>query len=349
MAVFQNRAILFANRVKSEPAFSAASGYEMMLTRNPESYILPGTWGVLMARRRIFVRAKGENRLILEPPPSLSSASTAWEGFLLERHSMPAFVEFPPNMRFEGHLIGMTLCDQPPTTFWRENGREKSARLFNGRIGMTSGEIDASHQSGTSIVLPLVIHNATMARVCEEVTGTRPIELIPSPDVEDHAIEFLIMALVEDLKNGCPTGRMFGESIVNTIAAYTAQRYSQSSFRFREHRDGLPGRCLRRVLEYIEANLGHDLGVNEISQVALISPYYFGKLFKRSTGQTLHRYVLEQRVKKAKKLLATSNVSLVEIASIVGLPNQSHFTTVFRKKTGVTPGYYRSAVKGISR
>jgi AraC family transcriptional regulator len=103
------------------------------------------------------------------------------------------------------------------------------------------------------------------------------------------------------------------------------------------------------VLEYIEANLGHDLGVNEISQVALISPYYFGKLFKRSTGQTLHRYVLEQRVKKAKKLLATSNVSLVEIASIVGLPNQSHFTTVFRKKTGVTFGYYRSAVKGISR
>jgi AraC family transcriptional regulator len=302
-----------------------------------------------MAERRILIEADGDVRLPVVPDPLLSSGATTWEGFLLEQHYMPPVLEFPAHMRFPGHIIAVTLCDEPPTTYWRENGRERNARLFNGRIAMTSQEIYASHQIGASIAQALLIHDSTMERVCEELPGQRTIELVQRPDVEDHALRFLIMALVEDLKNGCPTGRTFGESIVNTIAAYSAQRYARRSIRFREHRDGLSALCLRRVLEYIEANLAHDLGVNEISQVALISPYYFGKLFKQSTGQTLHRYVLERRIRKAKNLLATSNLALVEIASSVGLPNQSHFTTAFRKKMGVTPGYFRATVKGISR
>ena len=188
-----------------------------------------------------------------------------------------------------------------------------------------------------------------MERVCEERQGQRRIQLIQRPDIEDNAIRYMIMALGEDLKDGCPTGRMFGESIVNTIAAYTAQRYGTSSCRFREYRDGLPARCLRRVVDYIDANLTHDLGVNEISRVALISPYYFGKLFKRSTGQTPHQYVLNQRIRKAMSLLAATDIPLIEIASIVGLPSQSHFTTAFRKKIGLTPGSYRTSMRGQHR
>jgi len=75
-----------------------------------------------------------------------------------------------------------------------------------------------------------------------------------------------------------------------------------------------------------------DLGLSEISRVALISPYYFGKLFKRSTGQTLHQYVLEQRIRKAQTLLAGTKITLVEIASIVGVANQSHFTPRSKKR-----------------
>jgi AraC-like DNA-binding protein len=136
-------------------------------------------------------------------------------------------------------------------------------------------------------------------------------------------------------------GDVFGESIVG--AAYLRAAYAAivSSRRF-EQRGGLPADCLGRVLDYIDSNLDRDLRVTEVSRVALISSYHFGKLFKRSTGRTIHQYVLDHRIRKARSLLVTSNATLIEIASMVGLANQSHFTTAFKKKMGVPPGRYRS-------
>ena len=300
-----------------------------------------------MADRRILVNVEGKVRPPLLAQPILSSAASAWEGFLFEQIAMPPVVEFPPHMIFRGHMLAVTLCQRPAITYWSEYGRERNARLFNGRVAMNSSkELIASRQQGASMVYGLLLHNSTMERVCEEVPGRRQIELTPRPDVKDDALRHLVMAIAEDLKEGCPTGRIFGESIANTIAAYTARRYATSNCRFREYRDGLATSCLRRVLDYIDANLERDLGVAEISQIALISPYYFGKLFKQSTGETIHQYVLDQRIRKAQSLLATSNITLVEIAATVGLANQSHFTTAFKKKMGVTPGHYRSSMKG---
>ena len=300
-----------------------------------------------MAERRILVNVNGQERPPLLPQPIISSAGAAWEGFVLEQHYFPPIVEFPANMSFPGHVVGLTLCDEPPITYWREGGVERYARLFNGRVSVNSSqELINARQRGASLVNALLIHDSTMERVCEEVPGRRHIELIPRPDLKDDVLRYLIMAMVEDLKEGCPTGRTLGESIANTIAAYTAEKYAAFSCRFREYRNGLSACCLRTVLDYIDANLERDLGLNEISRVALISPYYFGKLFKRSTGQTLHQYVLEQRIRKAQSLLARTKIALVEIASMVGLANQSHFTTAFKKKIGVTPGNYRASVRG---
>ena len=62
----------------------------------------------------------------------------------------------------------------------------------------------------------------------------------------------------ESFPRCAPTGRIFGESIANMIAAYSAQRYV-SSCCLREFRDGLTPHCLRKVLDYIESNLDRDL------------------------------------------------------------------------------------------
>lgn len=135
---------------------------------------------------------------------------------------------------------------------------------------------------------------------------------------------------------------VFGASIVSASYLQAAYAAIVSSRGFREQRAGLPANCLSRVLVYIDSNLDRDLRVTEVSRVALISSYHFGKLFKRSTGRTIHQYVLDQRIRKARSLLATSDATLIEIASMVGLANQSHFTTAFKKKTGFPPGYYRN-------
>lgn len=300
-----------------------------------------------MAKGRIIANVDGLERPPVPFQPIMSSADTTWEGFALEQHYTPPFIEYPDNIKFSGHLIALNLCNEPALLFYRARGaKERVTRIPDGALSISSSpEIVASRQYGESMVFPLLIDNSTMQRVCEDTAGDRQIELIQNAAVEDQTLRNLLWAMAEDLRAGCPAGRIFGESLASAIAAYAANKYSVWSARFPKYRDGLPLGCLKNVLEYIHANLDSDLGVAEIARVALISPYHFGKLFKRSTGHTLHQYVLEQRIRKARSLLAFSNKGLAEIAFMVGLANQSHFTTVFKKKLGVTPGYYRSQVR----
>ncbi|PYM29915.1 MAG: hypothetical protein DME15_20175 [Candidatus Rokuibacteriota bacterium] len=105
----------------------------------------------------------------------------------------------------------------------------------------------------------------------------------------------------------------------------------------------LPGSRLRRVTEYIEQNLDRDLRLAELAALVYMSPYHFARLFKCSTGVPPHRFVVGQRIARARAFLATQELSIAQISRMVGFRTPSHFTTVFRRVTGVTPRRYRTA------
>ena len=105
----------------------------------------------------------------------------------------------------------------------------------------------------------------------------------------------------------------------------------------------LPGSRLRRVTEYIEANLDKDLTLAELAAVVFMSRFHFARLFKYSTGVPPHRFVVRQRIARARGVLATPERSIAEISRLVGFRTASHFATVFRHVLGITPGAYRTA------
>jgi AraC family transcriptional regulator len=296
-----------------------------------------------MAKTGIVATVSGTVRRPVHNAPLLSSANTAWEGFILEQHYTPPLTEFPGNIKFSGHIIAMHRCPEPVRFFYRDPAPiERKVLIPDGGLGLNSStEIVAARQIGASMTFPLFIEDTMMRRVCEESNGGRQVELVTRNGLQDKVLQNLISTMVDDLRAGCPTGRIFGESLATAIAAYVAGKYSVFSTRFAEYRDGLSNRRLNDVIDYIQSNLHGNLGVAQIARVAFMSPYYFGKLFKRSMGQTIHQYVLEQRIRRAQYLLSTTDIGLSEIASSVGLANQSHFTTVFKTKLGVTPGYLR--------
>ena len=108
----------------------------------------------------------------------------------------------------------------------------------------------------------------------------------------------------------------------------------------------LPWGRLRRVTEYIQQNLDKDLTLAELAALLYMSPYHFARLFKCSTGLPPHRFVVRQRIARARAVLATPELSIAQISRMVGFRTPSHFTTVFRRVTGVTPRGYRT---GYSR
>jgi AraC family transcriptional regulator len=105
----------------------------------------------------------------------------------------------------------------------------------------------------------------------------------------------------------------------------------------------LPGSRLRRVTEYIQAHLDHDLTLARLGAVVYMSPYHFARLFQHSTGLPPHRFVVRTRIDHAASLLAAPELSIARIAQAVGFRTPSHFSTVFRRLMGVTPRAYRAA------
>ena len=105
---------------------------------------------------------------------------------------------------------------------------------------------------------------------------------------------------------------------------------------------GLPWSRLRRVTEYIEEHLDRDLTLAELGAVVYMSPYHFARLFRCSTGVPPHRFVVGKRIDCAITLLVARELSIAQIARMVGFRSPSHFTTVFGRVTGLAPKVYRA-------
>jgi AraC-like DNA-binding protein len=104
---------------------------------------------------------------------------------------------------------------------------------------------------------------------------------------------------------------------------------------------GLAPWRLQRVLDYIDANHAQRLEIAMLAEVAALSPFHFARMFKVSTGLAPHAFVTRKRVDVAAALLRDTDLPLREIFQRAGFKTQSHFTSVCRRTTGITPAAYR--------
>jgi AraC family transcriptional regulator len=109
--------------------------------------------------------------------------------------------------------------------------------------------------------------------------------------------------------------------------------------------DGLQIWRLKRVLAYIDEHIGEAISLADLAQTANLSRMYFAARFRAATGLRPHDYILRRRVDRAKELLVQGDASLVQIALDVGFQTQAHFTTVFKRFVGTTPGRWRAAIE----
>lgn len=104
---------------------------------------------------------------------------------------------------------------------------------------------------------------------------------------------------------------------------------------------GLSAGSLRRLNEYVADNLDRPIGLADLCSVTGLSKRHFIRAFFESAGQTPHRYLVSQRIEKAKQLLVDSSISITEIGLAVGFSHAQHFSNKFKSLTGLTPSQYR--------
>jgi AraC family transcriptional regulator len=103
---------------------------------------------------------------------------------------------------------------------------------------------------------------------------------------------------------------------------------------------------LRRIKELIQAKMGDDLSLDDMAQSVGLSTAHFARMFRKSTGETPHQFVLRQRIERAKTMLRAPDARVLDVAVASGFKTQQHFAQVFRGVCRVSPTEYRQDFLG---
>lgn len=97
----------------------------------------------------------------------------------------------------------------------------------------------------------------------------------------------------------------------------------------------------REVIDYVHDNLDAVITLEELAEIASLSPAYFSDLFSRLMGVSPIQYVNKQRIETAQQQLLSTNQPLQQIAAEVGFTDPYYFSRMFKKIVGVAPSFYR--------
>lgn len=144
-------------------------------------------------------------------------------------------------------------------------------------------------------------------------------------------------AIAAEIKTGCPQGAAFSESVSISLVTYLARTWSGQDPL--PDLEGVECAAVRKALEFVEGNLAADLSLSQLARVACLSPRQLARCFKAAQGVSVHQYILDRRIERAKPMLAREPIS--QVAMDLGFASPSHFSTAFHARTGMTPSRFR--------
>jgi AraC family transcriptional regulator len=133
------------------------------------------------------------------------------------------------------------------------------------------------------------------------------------------------------------------------FCAHVTQLYAPSLGAIKTHCGGLAPWQKRRVVELLQENLDGQIALADLAQECGLSVSHFARSFRRSFGTSAHRYLILQRIEKAKSLLSNSDSALSEVALQAGFSDQASFSRTFKAVVGIPPGHWSRRAKSSRR
>lgn len=172
------------------------------------------------------------------------------------------------------------------------------------------------------------------------------IELPTYRKFADSRLRGLAAAVHAEMVAGFPSGRLFLDSVEQAIAIALVNGHAVKHRSVQIYRGGLGSSRLRRIEELVNAKMEDGLSLEEMAQSVGLSTAHFARMFRKSTGQTPHQFVLRQRLERAKAMLRAPDARILDVAVACGFKTQQHFAQVFRGVCRVSPTEYRQVFLG---
>lgn len=222
--------------------------------------------------------------------------------------------------------------------------RSEMARLIYdaGQMLLCHRHMERWIRTDETEVLSLAISDTALRAACDE--GSTDTELRGVTQLEDPRMGALVSAVNAERIAGFPSGRLFLDSIEQALAVALVDGYAVRPRSLRTYRGGLGPARLRTIKELVQAKMEDDLSLVEMAQSVELSPAHFSRMFRKSTGETPHQFVLRNRIERAKGMLREAEMRVLDVAVACGFKTQQHFARAFRRICDASPTEYRSKV-----
>jgi len=155
-------------------------------------------------------------------------------------------------------------------------------------------------------------------------------------------IEFLVGTMIEEQTNKELGYESILKNKLEELIIYLSREYSKL-----QSKEALSLLRIANVIEYLENNFGKNSSLEDLAGMTFMSIRNFQRIFKKATGQSPIDYLIQIRIKKAKKMLSGSNQQVADIALQVGFNEYNYFSRKFKKAVGISPMKYRSSFKSV--
>ncbi len=154
----------------------------------------------------------------------------------------------------------------------------------------------------------------------------------------DMSLRHTILALTEEMTRFGRISTIFFDMACDLLARRILLRHCEDNSKGVAGNHGaLTARQLRRVLALIEDRLAEDISLDDLAGAAWAEPLSFRARVQGRRRKTPHRWLVGLRIERAKQLLVKRNMTIIDVAALVGFDSQSHFGQVFLDHVGIPP------------
>ena len=256
-------------------------------------------------------------------------------------------LELEANYPDDSHLITFPLVPSSVEFFFA------GKQVANGNIQMNTvlitgpGEPSRTIFTKTFDCVRIYLSQSFLAECFTEIYGrapSGPIELFDPHFMADPIVFQLSSLLAQVDDDGGPAGPTFVDGISIALASRLFTLNSMRGGALASNKSTpLPKWRLKRVFDYIEANLTRPIYLAELGNVVGLTRMHFAAQFRAATGCSPYNYILRRKVAYSQRLLLDPQLSIADVAAMMGFSSQAHFTVVFKKVIGTTPVRWRQS------
>ena len=211
----------------------------------------------------------------------------------------------------------------PPHSLWVSPSANPITLRLNSTLRYLRVSIDPVHLS--RLISP-------------SLEALEPVRLRRTYAVQSPQMAHLMLTLQDEADSHNASGLATVEAVTTALGHLLVRHAGIEQPRPVRIRGGLSGAAKRRVLELIAAALDARLTIERLAREVGLSPAHFARAFKETMGRAPHQYLLALRLERARRLLETTQATLSDIAQRTGFADQAHFTRLFKRVFGTTPG-----------